>query len=42
MTDGRIDPSFVITYAVSLEDGPGMYKTFRDQEDGTIKAVLRP
>jgi len=40
--EGQIDPSFVITHTVSLEEGPGMYKTFRDKEDGCIKVVLKP
>ncbi|GAA4342696.1 zinc-dependent alcohol dehydrogenase [Pigmentiphaga soli] len=40
--DGQIDPSFVITHTVPLEKGPGMYKTFRDKEDGCIKVVLKP
>jgi threonine dehydrogenase-like Zn-dependent dehydrogenase len=39
---GEIDPSFVITHTVDLADGPDMYKTFRDKEDGCIKVVLRP
>jgi threonine dehydrogenase-like Zn-dependent dehydrogenase len=40
--EGTIDPSFVITHTVDLEDGPEMYKTFRDKEDGCIKVVLKP
>jgi len=40
--EGQIDPSFVVTHRVSLEDGPGMYRTFRDKEDGCVKVVLRP
>ena len=40
--DGQIDPSFVITHRVPLEEAPAMYKTFRDKEDGCIKVVLRP
>jgi threonine dehydrogenase-like Zn-dependent dehydrogenase len=40
--DGDIDPSFVITHRVSLEDGPEMYKTFRDKQDGCVKVVMRP
>jgi threonine dehydrogenase-like Zn-dependent dehydrogenase len=40
--EGQIDPSFVITHCVSLEDGPAMYETFRDKQDGCIKVVLRP
>ena len=39
---GEIDPSFVITHTVGLEDGPGMYKTFRDKKDGCIKVMIRP
>ena len=40
--EGQIDPSFVITHTVSLSEGPEMYKTFRDKEDGCIKVVLKP
>ena len=39
---GEIDPSFVITHRVPLEQGPEMYRTFRDKEDGCIKVVLKP
>lgn len=40
--DGVIDPSFVITHRVGLDQGPGMYATFRDKEDGCIKVVMKP
>jgi threonine dehydrogenase-like Zn-dependent dehydrogenase len=40
--EGQIDPSFVITHTVSLEDGPEMYHTFRDKKDGCVKVVLKP
>ena len=40
--EGKIDPSFVITHKVSLDQGPEMYKTFRDKQDGCIKVVMRP
>ena len=40
--DGQIDPSFVITHTVGLEDGPEMYRTFRDKQDGCIKVVIKP
>jgi threonine dehydrogenase-like Zn-dependent dehydrogenase len=40
--EGQIDPSFVITHTVPLEQGPAMYKTFRDKHDGCIKVVLKP
>ena len=39
---GEIDPSFVITHRLPLEDGPRAYKTFRDKKDGCIKVVLKP
>lgn len=40
--NGEIDPSFVITHKVKLEDAPAAYKKFRDKEDGCIKVVLIP
>jgi threonine dehydrogenase-like Zn-dependent dehydrogenase len=40
--DGQIDPSFVITHTVDLEDGPEMYKVFRDKQESCIKVVLKP
>lgn len=40
--EGKIDPSFIITHEVPLEDGPGMYRTFRNKQDGCIKTVLKP
>jgi threonine dehydrogenase-like Zn-dependent dehydrogenase len=39
---GEIDPSFVITHRATLNDGPELYKTFRDKKDGCIKVVLKP
>ena len=39
---GQIDPSFVITHTVSLDEGPDMYKVFRDKQDGCIKVVIKP
>ena len=39
---GQIDPSFVITHRLPLEEAPAAYKTFRDKEDGCIKVVLKP
>ncbi|KMO42888.1 alcohol dehydrogenase [Methylobacterium variabile] len=40
--EGQIDPSFVITHTVGLEQGPEMYRTFRDKQDGCIKVMIRP
>jgi len=38
----KIDPSFIVTHQVALQDGPGMYRTFRNKQDGCIKTVLKP
>jgi threonine dehydrogenase-like Zn-dependent dehydrogenase len=40
--NGDIDPSFVVTHRVAIDDAPEMYKTFRDKKDGCIKVVLKP
>jgi threonine dehydrogenase-like Zn-dependent dehydrogenase len=40
--EGQIDPSFVITHTVGLEQGPDMYKTFRDKQDGCVKVIMKP
>jgi threonine dehydrogenase-like Zn-dependent dehydrogenase len=40
--NGEIDPSFVITHTLPLEQGPEAYKTFRDKKDDCIKVVLKP
>ncbi|ABE36091.1 zinc-binding dehydrogenase family protein [Paraburkholderia xenovorans LB400] len=40
--EGQIDPSFVITHTVPLEQGPEMYRVFREKEDGCVKVVLKP
>jgi threonine dehydrogenase-like Zn-dependent dehydrogenase len=42
IVNGKIDPSFVITHERPLEEGPELYKTFRDKKDGCIKVVLKP
>lgn len=39
---GELDPSFVITDRASLQDGPALYKKFRDKAAGCIKVVMRP
>lgn len=39
---GEIDPSFIITHRLRLQDAPGAYKTFRDKQDECIKVVLNP
>ena len=39
---GEIDPSFVISHRVSLEEAPAAYRTFRDKQDQCVKVVLDP
>jgi threonine dehydrogenase-like Zn-dependent dehydrogenase len=39
---GEIDPSFVITHKVPLEDAPEAYEMFKNKEDQCIKVVLKP
>ena len=39
--DGTIDPTFMITHrSTKLEDGPDLYKTFRDKKDECVKVVF--
>jgi threonine dehydrogenase-like Zn-dependent dehydrogenase len=39
---GDIDPGFVITHEMPLEDAAEAYKIFHDKVDGCIKVVLKP
>jgi threonine dehydrogenase-like Zn-dependent dehydrogenase len=39
---GEIDPSFVITHRVGLDDAPNMYKTFREKQDHCVKVIMKP
>ncbi len=40
--NGEIDPSFVITHKMSLEDAPKGYEIFKNKKDNCIKIVLKP
>jgi threonine dehydrogenase-like Zn-dependent dehydrogenase len=39
---GDIDPSYIITHRLPLEQAPQAYKIFRDKQDECIKVVLTP
>jgi threonine dehydrogenase-like Zn-dependent dehydrogenase len=39
---GRIDPSFIISHHMSLEDAPRGFQMFRDKQDQCTKIVLKP
>jgi threonine dehydrogenase-like Zn-dependent dehydrogenase len=42
IVNGDIDPSFVITHRMRLDDAPKGYRMFRDKEDDCLKVVLKP
>jgi len=39
---GQIDPSFVVTHMLSLDDAATGYETFMRKQDGCVKVVLKP
>jgi threonine dehydrogenase-like Zn-dependent dehydrogenase len=39
---GEIDPSFVVTHRLPLEQAPEAFGMFRDKQDECIKVVLKP
>ena len=39
---GEIDPSFVITHRLRLDEAPHGYRLFRDRKNECIKVVLKP
>ncbi|MDQ1469452.1 MAG: hypothetical protein QOJ99_932 [Bryobacterales bacterium] len=39
---GEIDPSFVVSHHMALDDAPEGYKIFNNKEDECIKIVLKP
>jgi threonine dehydrogenase-like Zn-dependent dehydrogenase len=39
---GDIDPSFVITHTLPLDQAPEAYRTFNNKQDECIKVVLKP
>ena len=40
--EGKIDPSFIITHRMKLDEAPEAYKKFRNKNDGCVKVVLTP
>src|SRR5438045_7651094 len=40
--NGEIDPSFVITHRLQLDDAPKGYDIFKHKEDDCLKVVLKP
>ena len=40
--NGDIDPTFIITHEMPLEEAPSGYETFKHKEDECVKVVLKP
>jgi threonine dehydrogenase-like Zn-dependent dehydrogenase len=40
--EGQIDPSFVVSHRMRLDDAPAGYAMFRDKQHECIKVVLKP
>jgi threonine dehydrogenase-like Zn-dependent dehydrogenase len=39
---GELDPSFLVTHRMSLEDSPKGYELFKDKQDNCMRAVFKP
>ncbi|MGE3975420.1 MAG: zinc-dependent alcohol dehydrogenase [Bdellovibrionales bacterium] len=39
--DGQIDPSFVITHRIKIDETPQAYKTFNNEKDECIKVIIQ-
>ncbi len=39
---GELDPSFLLTHRMSLEDGPRGYEMFKEKQDGCLRAAFTP
>lgn len=42
IAEGKIDPSFVISHRLALEDAAVGYKTFHEKKEQCTKVVLKP
>ena len=40
--EGEIDPSFVVTHRMKLDEAPEAYEMFLNKQDECIKVVLTP
>ena len=39
---GEIDPSFVVTHRMRLDEAPAAYEKFMNKQDDCMKVVLKP
>jgi threonine dehydrogenase-like Zn-dependent dehydrogenase len=42
IANGEIDPSFIVTHRMALEDAPRAFEMFKHKQDECIKVVLKP
>jgi len=42
ITNGKIDPTEIITHRISLDEASNAYQMFNDHEDEVIKVILKP
>ena len=42
VANGDIDPSFIVTHRMALDDAPAAYELFKNKQDECIKVVLKP
>ncbi|MBX5492282.1 MAG: glutathione-dependent formaldehyde dehydrogenase [Chloroflexi bacterium] len=39
---GEVDPSFVVTHRMTLDDAPQAFRMFKEKLDGCVRVVMRP
>jgi len=39
---GQIDPSYIISHRITLEEAPRMYEVWRDKRESVTKIVIDP
>ncbi|MGH9642421.1 MAG: hypothetical protein ACRD3Q_08340 [Terriglobales bacterium] len=39
---GQIDPSYIISHRITLDEAPEMYKVWRDKKQNVTKIVIDP
>jgi hypothetical protein len=42
ITKGELDPSYLVTHRLGLEDGARGYDLFKTKQDGCVRVVFRP
>jgi threonine dehydrogenase-like Zn-dependent dehydrogenase len=40
--NGEIDPTYIVTHTMSLDEAPRGYETFKHKQDDCVKVVLKP